>query len=140
MFDAEPINVRFHDEVFHERSRSHAIPGKKNAVARNRPAIATMSIRVKLISMGAGFAGRHSPANGKGFATRLPSSLACESLLTGGHPCALLAEFSLFDSGLAVTTAVTMVVLLVQVAPRERSSADTMKADLHCVDANAGCM
>jgi hypothetical protein len=37
---------------------------------------------------------------------------------------------------------VIMVVLLVQVAPRERSGADTMEvnADLHCVDVNAGCM
>jgi hypothetical protein len=37
---------------------------------------------------------------------------------------------------------VIMVVLLVRAAPRERPGADTMemKADLPCVDANAGCM
>jgi hypothetical protein len=92
--------------------------------------------------MGAGFAGRHSPADEKGFARRLPSSLDCEILLTRGHPCAMAAEFSLFDPDLGVTTVVIMVVLPVQVAPRERSGADTMemKADSHCVDANAGCM
>jgi hypothetical protein len=62
--------------------------------------------------------------------------------LTRGHPCAMPAEFSLFDPDLAVTTVVIIIVLLVQVAPRERSGADTMemKSDLHCVDANAGCM
>jgi hypothetical protein len=116
------------DEVY-ERSRSHAIAGKKNAVVRNRPAIATRSITVKLISMGAGFAGRHSPAEGKGFARRLPSSLDCAGLSTHGHPCAMPAEFSLFDPDLGVTTVVIMVVLLVQVAPRERADTMEMKAD-----------
>jgi hypothetical protein len=35
---------------------------------------------------------------------------------------------------------VIIIVLLVQVAPRERSGADTMEMKSDCVDANAGCM
>jgi hypothetical protein len=61
--------------------------------------------------IGVGFAGRHSPAGGKGLASRMPGSLDCERLR--GHPCTLRAELSLFFSDLAGTTVVIMVVLLV---------------------------
>jgi hypothetical protein len=63
--------------------------------------------------IGVGFAGCHSPASGKGVASRLPGSLDRERRLTRGRPGTLRAEFSLFDSDLAGTTVVIMVALLV---------------------------
>jgi hypothetical protein len=80
-----------------------------------------------MLPTGAGFAGRHSPASGKGFASRLPSSADCERMLIRGHPCALRAACSLFGSDLAATTVDLVTMVLVHPVPWERFSADAME-------------